>query len=122
MADKLGRLTVYYDGSCPGCVRDRCRYEKWAGPGSHVVWVDITGKDQMLMALGISPEKALTELHVSDENQCIYAEIDAYRVLMQRVFWLRPFGWFIGLPFIRPTVSRIYHWRVNRRLRCEGRL
>jgi predicted DCC family thiol-disulfide oxidoreductase YuxK len=119
---KLQRLTVYYDGSCPSCVRDRCSYEKWAGDDSNVAWVDITGRDEELLAMGVSPKKALTELHVADENQQIYAEIDAYRVLMDRVPRLKPLSWLVGLPVIRPVISRIYHWQVHRRLRREGRL
>lgn len=119
---KLGRLTVYYDGSCPSCVRDRRYYEKWAGEGSNVDWLDITGQDEALLAMGISPKKALTELHVSDESQQIYTEIDAYQILMDRVPRLKPLSWVMGLPVVRPVVSRVYHWQVHRRLRREGRL
>ena len=117
-----GKLTVYYDGACPGCVRDRRNYEKLAGDNSNVCWIDITGRDDELRKVGIDPKKALTELYVTDEQQNILVEIDAYRVLMSRVTLLKPLAWFIGLPLIRPVVSKAYHWQVNRRLRREGRL
>lgn len=116
------KLTVYYDGACPSCVRDRCQYEKLAGKDSNVFWVDITGRDDELQALGIDPKKALTELHVTDEQKNILSEIDAYRALMTRVPRLKPLAWLIGLPIIRPLVSRLYHWQVERRLKREGRL
>jgi predicted DCC family thiol-disulfide oxidoreductase YuxK len=62
------------------------------------------------------------ELHVKDENQQILSEIDAYVLLMSRVPLLKPLSRVIGLALIRPMLSRVYHWRVNRRLRHTGRL
>ena len=87
-----------------------------------VTWIDITGKDDELSKIGIDPHKALRELHIKDENQNIISEIDAYIVLMRKVLLLKPVAWFIGLPIVRPLLSRIYHWQVNRRLRDDGRL
>lgn len=117
------RLTVYYDGSCQKCIRDRRNYERLSGKErGDVLWIDITGKDEELRKIGIDPHKALTELHVKDENQKIHSEIDAYIMLMSKVLVLKPLAWFIGLPFIRPLLSRIYHWQVNRRLRLSRRL
>ncbi|QSX29043.1 DUF393 domain-containing protein [Shewanella cyperi] len=120
MAQK--RLTVYYDGACPTCVRDRANYEKLAGKqGAEVEWFDITGKEQQLCQLGIDPKKALRELHVRDEQQQLHVEMDAYILLMQRVWLLKPLAWFIGLPFIRPWLSRLYHKMVSERLERTGR-
>lgn len=123
MSLERGKITVYYDGACPSCVKDRHNYERLAGKnGDAVVWVDITGKDDELRVCGIDPRKALTELHVKDENQEIRSELDAYIVLMSKVLVLRPLAWFIGLPVIRPLLSHIYHRQVNRRLRRDKRL
>ena len=117
------KITVYYDGACPKCVRDREDYERMAGEaGSDVCWLDITGKDDQLRELGINPQKALTELHVKDKDGRILSEIDAYILLMRRVPRLRPIAWLIGLPLIRPIAAHLYHAMVNRRLRREGRL
>ncbi len=116
-------ITVYYDGACPSCVRDRRNYEKWAGQaGEPVCWFDITGQENRLRELGIDPRKALTELHVSDEHRRIHAELDAYILLMERIPRLKPLAWLISRPLIRPWVARLYHWRVNRRLTRSGRL
>lgn len=117
------RITVYYDGACPKCVKDRENYDKLASKNMRdVTWVDITGKDNELREIGIDPHKALRELHIKDENQKIITEIDAYIVLMRKILILKPLAWFIGLPMIRPLLSRIYHWQVNRRLQHDGRL
>jgi len=123
MTQDKGKISVYYDGACPKCVKDRQTYEKLAGKGSdNVCWIDITGQEQKLSELGIDPVKALTELHVKDESERILSEIDAYILLMSKVSVLQFIAWLIGLPLIRPVVARVYHWQVNRRLYQSGRL
>lgn len=114
---KNDRLTVYYDGACPKCVRDRETYEKLSGASAdQVCWFDITGQDRQLRELGIDPRKALTELHVARPDGKIVSELDAYILLMNKIPRLKPVAWLIGLPVIRPLLARFYHWRVNRRL------
>ena len=116
-------ITVYYDGACPKCVKDRDIYEKISGSaGKNIFWFDITDQKERLREIGIDPQKALMELHVKNESQQILSEIDAYILLMSKVPLLRPLAWLIGLPLIRPMLSKAYHWRVNRRLRRSGRL
>ncbi len=64
MAMNSGKLTVFYDGACPVCVRDRRWYEKLEGhTEDSVQWLDITGRDDELRQLGIDPYHALRELH-----------------------------------------------------------
>lgn len=117
------KIVVYYDGACPVCVRDRRRYERWAGQGRESVdWFDITGREDQLRQLGIDPQKALTELHVRDEQGRVRSELDAYSLLLGRVPLLKPLAWLVGLPVIRPWLARLYHERVTRRLQRSGRL
>ncbi|WP_210395629.1 thiol-disulfide oxidoreductase DCC family protein [Motiliproteus sediminis] len=118
-----GKLTVFYDGACPGCRRDRKRYQAWAGEaGREVEWFDITGQEQWLRQHGIDPQRALTELHLMDANGHIHAELNAYILLMRRVPRLRPLAWLISLPLLRPLLASLYHSMVRRRLRRSGRL
>tara|TARA_R110002167_G_scaffold4648_4_gene21940 strand:+ start:24700 stop:25074 length:375 start_codon:yes stop_codon:yes gene_type:complete len=117
------RLTVFYDGSCPRCIKDRQRYEAMVGEaGSDICWLDITGREDELQRLGIDPYRALTELHVQDQHHRVYSELDAYILLMNRVAALKLVAWFIGLPGIRPLLSKLYRWSVQRRLKRQGRL
>ena len=119
----MGKITVFYDGSCPQCVKDRCSYEKMQSDNDQLVqWLDITGQDDYLRGLGIDPDKALLELHIQDQQGRILSELDAYRVLMSRVPRLRWLGLLLGLPVIRSCTSSLYHWMVVRRLRKQGRL
>lgn len=117
------KITVYYDGACPSCIKDRQKYEEMAGEsGKDVCWFDITGQDAQLRDIGIDPHKAMTELHVRNEQQQILSELDAYILLMARVPQLKPVAWFISLPVIRPLLSSLYRWMVKRRLKKSGRL
>ncbi|ULG70191.1 thiol-disulfide oxidoreductase DCC family protein [Marinobacterium sediminicola] len=117
------QITVFYDGACPRCIRDRAHYEHLDSEADNqVVWFDITGQEQALLKLGIDPHKALTELHIRTADGRILSELDAYRVLMARIPRYRLLGRLIGWPLIRPLASRLYRWLVNRRLRKAGRL
>lgn len=123
MQEEKQKITVYYDGACPSCIKDRKNYEKLAGEsGEDVCWFDISGQDAHLRDIGIDPHKALSELHVRDEHQRIVSELDAYILLMSRVSLLKPLAWLIGLPVIRPLLASLYHKIVNRRLEKSGRL
>lgn len=123
MPQTLPKLTVFYDGACPACVKDRRWYQQLAGrAGDAVQWLDITGRDAELQALGIDPQAALQELHVQDAEGHIHKELDAYILLMSRVPRLKPLAWLIGLPGLRQLLSWLYHTWVTRRLQREGRL
>ena len=116
-------LKVYYDAICPGCRRDRARYERWAGKaGDSVAWCDVTSHQQVLRDKGIDPQAALLSLHVEDPAGRIVDGIDAYVLLMQRVPRLRPLAWLIGLPGVKTLLSWLYDRWVRRRLAREGRL
>lgn len=123
MNQSENKITVYYDGACPSCIKDRESYEKMAGQaGEDVCWFDITGQDEQLRKMGIDPHKAMTELHVRDQHQRVLSELDAYILLMNRIPRLKPLGWLPGLPVIRPVLSTLYRWMVKRRLKASGRL
>ena len=116
-------LKVYYDGICPGCRRDRVRYERWAGEaGKRVAWCDVTEHQDLLREKGIDPQAALLSLHVEEEGGPIREGIDAYVLLMRRVPRLRPIAWLIGLPGLKQMLRRLYDGWVRRRLAREGRL
>ncbi|MEH6454513.1 MAG: DUF393 domain-containing protein [Psychromonas sp.] len=123
MIDNKAQLTVYYDGACPRCIKDRDNYQRLQGQNKYSVrWFDITGKDKQLKQLGIDPQLALTELHVKNTDGNIVSEMDAYILLMSRVSLLKPLAFIIALPIIRPLLAGLYHYKVNKRLKQTGRL
>lgn len=116
-------ITVFYDGACSKCVKDRRFYERLAGQGGKQIrWFDITGQDEYLKRLSIDPLKALSELHLQLSDGKILSELDAYIVLMERVWILKSIAWLISLPVIRPYLAKLYHQRVQRRLKASGRI
>lgn len=123
MDSKENNITVYYDGSCPSCIKDMHTYDKLSiEAGKPVTWMDITGREDHLRRIGIDPVRALMELHIKDQNQNVLSELDAYIVLMNRLPRLKPLAWLIGLPVLRPLFAKLYHWMVARRLNRQGRL
>ncbi len=127
MKKNTAKISVFYDGSCGRCRKDRDNYLAFAGKhATNVTWVDITHKDEFLVALGIDPKKALKELHiqieVANKPLTIVSELDAYIVLMNNTFWLKPLAWLIALPLVRPILSKLYHVSVHNRLKKSQRL
>ncbi|MCW8327229.1 DUF393 domain-containing protein [Photobacterium sp. SDRW27] len=115
-------ITVFYDGSCPSCVRDRKRYELWLGKHiDKVEWFDITGKESYLIQYGIDPDLALRELHLQDCDGRVFRELDAYILLLKQIWWLKPVAWVIQVPFIRHRLSKWYRRQVDERLARDGR-
>jgi len=114
------KITVYYDQSCPSCVKDRVVFERLAGKrASRFIWFDITHQDEALRALGIEPIKALRELHIKDANGNIHSEMDAYSIIMKQIPLLWPLGVIICLPLIKPILSHFYRKSVDKRLGCD---
>jgi len=123
MSTQQQSITVFYDGACPRCVKDRYLYERLAGyTDQQIIWFDITDQDSYLKSLSIDPRLALTELHLQLGDGRILSELDAYIVLMQRVSVLKPLAWLIALPVIRPSLAKLYHQRVMQRLKASGRI
>lgn len=117
------KIIVFYDASCPSCVKDRESFERIAGKRAQLFeWFDITDQDEALQQLGIEPFAALTELHVQDTNGNIHSEIDAYSLIMRKIPVLMLLGVLISLPIIKPILGHFYRKSVDKRLRCEGRL
>ncbi len=116
------KIKVFYDGSCPRCIKDRLNYESLDSDSGDIEWFDITGQDHYLKSLGIDPYRALTELHLQDEKGQILRELDAYILLLGRIPRYRWLSRLVRLPILKPMLSTLYRWSVKRRLRHEGRL
>ncbi|WP_366927124.1 hypothetical protein [Halomonas sp.] len=78
----LPPLKVYYDGLCPGCRKDRARYERWAGEvGQQVAWCDVTGHQEMLREKGVDPQAALLSLHIQAALLSLHIEEEGGRIM-----------------------------------------
>jgi len=115
-------INVFYDAVCPGCRKDRHRFERWAGRHGHsIVWCDVTEHQQLLRDKGVSPEAALRSLHIEKVDGTVIEGIDAYRMLIARIPFLAPIAWLIGLPGIKSALRWYYDRWVKQRLKREGR-
>ena len=123
MANDQIYITVFYDVACPKCVKDRRFYERLTGQGGkHVKWFDITGQDEYLKSLAIDPLKAFSELHLQLSNARVLSELDAYIVLMERVWLLKCVAWLISITLTYHYLSNTYHIKVQNRLKETGRI
>lgn len=120
MTEVAGVLTVFYDGGCPRCRRDRARFERWA-PEAGVYWCDINGQETRLRAEGIDPALALRSLHVKDAEGALWHGMEAYRRLFAFIWWLKPLGWLITRSWVSPWLTWLYRRWVDRRLCRQGR-
>jgi len=63
------KTCVYFDSAYPRFVKDRNSYIHFAvKTGRDAKWLDITYKEDKLIALGINPKKAVKELYISIES------------------------------------------------------
>lgn len=113
------RLTVYYDGACPICTTEVRFYRAQAG-GEEIDWVNLQNASEADLE-GLDREKALSRLHVRDEQGRMLEGIPAFAGLLERLPRLSPLGRLMGLPpfswimkalylvflLIRPLVQRL---------------
>jgi predicted DCC family thiol-disulfide oxidoreductase YuxK len=117
------KIVVFYDGACPGCIKDMHWYQaRQRADDNNVVWFDITGQEMMLHELQIDPFAAMLELHVLNQQGQVVSEIPAYQLLLNRLPGWSWIGTLIGLPGIRPILGMLYRRWVKRRLCQAGRL
>jgi len=123
----ITEIRVYFDGGCPKCIKDRDNYLRIAGEhASNVHWININHNERELVEEGILFKEALQSLHIkvcfTDNESIILNGLEAYEVLMHQTQVLKPLGWFISLPLIKPVLSGLYKAKVYMRLRISGRL
>lgn len=113
------RVTVYYDGACPICTTEVRFYRAQAG-GDEIDWVNLQLAPEAELE-GLNREKALTRLHIRDEQGRILEGVPAFAGLLERLPRLSRWGRLMGIPpfswlmkalygvflLIRPLVQRL---------------
>ena len=118
---EMQAITVFYDGACPVCVKEMHQYQRFEKSGQ-VIWFDITGQEDWLLAHKINPDDALLELHVLTSTGEIVKGVEAFILLWQRAPLFRPLAWIASFPLIKAFIKRSYGWFTRRRLTRDGRL
>ena len=88
--------TVFYDGSCPICLREIKFYRRLAG-SDRVDWVDLSD-DTITLPEGIFLEDALSELHVQKSDGQIVTGAAAFAAIWSELPYLRIFGRLAVIP------------------------
>lgn len=114
------KITVFFDGACPICVREVKRWRN-APFSCPVEWFDITGQEEALQARGIDPRRAMLQLHIQTESGQTFVSIDSYALLLKQLPRWRWLGVLMSLPVVRPLLGWFYDGLTVMRLKSEGR-
>jgi predicted DCC family thiol-disulfide oxidoreductase YuxK len=121
-SDDKQPVTVYYDGSCPICVREIGVYQKCAG-ADQLAWVDVSSTQQLALSADLTREQALARFHVRRADGTLVNGGAAFAALWAslpslrwagRLFQVPPLSWIIAASYngflrIRPQLQRL--WR-----------
>ena len=118
------RLAVFYDGSCPLCVKEIGFYRRRRGADA-IDWIDVsTGLDAgtalVMAAPGLTRCDAMARFHVMDARGALHSGGDAFARLWSalpafslagRLARLQPIGWALNRAYdgflrLRPQLQR----------------
>ena len=121
------KLTVFYDGSCPLCIREIGLYRTLRGADA-LAFVDISQSPDAIVAPGLSKEAAMRRFHVMRPDGRISSGGPAFAHLwaalpglrwLGRIFLIKPMpcvldaAYTIFLP-MRPSLQRLARRLVRR--------
>lgn len=118
---KPDKITVYYDGACPRCLRELAIYRRFDRK-HRVDWFDIVGNELLLKNQGIDPDYALKILHIRLPDGSVVRDIDAFIVLLRQIPIFRPLTTLFGIPAVKSLIERRYQRVTLKRLQRQGRL
>ena len=71
------KLTVYYDGGCPLCIKEISFYKR-KDIGNNISWVDVTHSDEQTLGPGLDKEIALKRFHARSSSGELYSGSRAF--------------------------------------------
>lgn len=119
-------LAVFYDGSCPLCVKEIAFYRRRRGADA-IDWIDVSagdgaGKGSVMAAPGLTRCDAMARFHVMDARGALHSGGDAFArlwsalpafSLIGRLTRLQPIGWALNRAYdgflrLRPQLRRLF--------------
>lgn len=100
-------LTVFYDGSCPLCVREISLYQRLT-PRRPVVWIDVSVDMPAGTAGKLSQCDAMKRFHVMDADGALHSGAAAFTLLWKQYQWWRVMGHIFSLPILRHCAEGMY--------------
>lgn len=93
--DQTKRFTVYFDGSCPLCIREIGYYQRRSG-ADQIDWVDVS--EGTFCTVDLSCTAAMAKFHVRGADGTLYGGGEAFARLWRE---LPAFQW-LGRLFVLP--------------------
>lgn len=100
-------ITVYYDGSCPLCLREVSHYQRLK-PVSTVQWIDVSKPYLAVAHIAPSRRDALKRFHVRDATSRMHSGAMAFAVLWKQYRWWRVLGTLVAMPIVRHVAEGVY--------------
>jgi len=101
-------LTVYYDGSCPLCLREIGFYRRREGAQT-LAWIDVSDEaGQARLPDGVPREQALGRLHLIGKDGRIHSGGEAFAMIWSELPALRWLGRLMALPPFAWALEGIY--------------
>ncbi|MDD2864832.1 MAG: DCC1-like thiol-disulfide oxidoreductase family protein [Methylococcales bacterium] len=112
-------LTVFYDKECPLCNRTvlilnhfdifkRIDFKNAQ---------DNAANNSAISSIGL--ETLLTDLYAVDKKGNVYAGVQTYAQILQKMGYLKPIGVLLALPIIRTIAEKKYRAIADNRVRCD---
>ena len=105
-------LTVFFDGSCPLCIREIGFYRRRRGADA-IAWIDVSAEPAgeagaLLAAPGLSRCDAMARFHVMDADGALVSGGEAFARLWAALPAFRPLGAIALTPPFRWLLNRAY--------------
>ena len=98
--DQTKRFTVYFDGSCPLCIREIGYYQRRSG-ADQIDWVDVS--EGSFCTVDLSCTEAMAKFHVRSADGTLYEGGEAFARLWSE---LPAFKW-LGRLFVLPGFRHV---------------
>lgn len=115
----MADLTIYYDGGCPVCRRERARFER-RDRDRRLEWRDVVTDPSPLVQAGITLQQALTRMYVRHADGRLESGAYAFAAIWDRVPGWRWLAKTLRALHLLPLADRVYDWVASRRARDAG--
>ena len=118
----MGRITVFYDGTCGFCSKTIGYYKKIA-PRGIFSWRDVHASTDELAKEGVDLVEARKLLHAKDETGSFHVGVDAFILIWSRLKRWHLLARFVSCPGIHFIGNALYRafasWRFKRWKHCQ---
>ncbi len=112
---------AFYDGGCPLCRKEVDHYRRLDVAG-RIEWVDITRRQRLIKALGVSFDDAMRRMHVLGSDGLLRDGAAAFVALWRELPYYRTVAALVYATRSVPVLDRLYRVFAARRYRsrCPG--